>query len=75
MAPLCREKDRSRLPQRRAIQLPFQVECSILQIKRDHPSWGALEISEELIRTYPQVNPPARSMVHAVLDRHGLVTS
>ena len=28
---------------------------------------------EKLIRTYPVIKPPAKSTVHAVLDRHGLV--
>lgn len=65
-------KDRSRRPYRHANQLPFQVERSILAIKREHPTWGAPKIREKLIRQYP-VKPPATSTVHAVLDRHGLV--
>ena len=65
--------DRSRRPQRHANQLPFQVERQILAIKREHPSWGAPKIREKLIRAYPQIKPPAKSTVHAVLDRHGLV--
>jgi hypothetical protein len=32
--------DRSRRPYRHARQLPFQVEKAILQLKREHPSWG-----------------------------------
>jgi len=66
--------DRSRQPHRYANQLPFQVEKSILQIKRDKPNWGAPKIRELLIRRYPDVKPPAKSTVHAVLDRHGLVS-
>jgi transposase InsO family protein len=65
--------ERSRRPQRYANQLPFQVERQILMIKREHPSWGAPKIREKLIRAYPQIKPPAKSTVHAVLDRHGLV--
>jgi putative transposase len=65
--------ERSRRPQRYANQLPFQVERQILAIKREHPSWGAPKIREKLIRGYPQIKPPAKSTVHAVLDRHGLV--
>ncbi|MEQ8483188.1 MAG: IS481 family transposase [Pseudomonadales bacterium] len=65
-------QDRSRRPYRHANQLPFQVERSILAIKREHPTWGAPKIREKLIRQYP-VKPPATSTVHAVLDRHGLV--
>jgi putative transposase len=65
--------ERSRRPRRYANQLPFQVERQILAIKREHPSWGAPKIREKLIRAYPQIKPPAKSTVHAVLDRHGLV--
>lgn len=65
--------DRSRTPHRYANQLPFQVETSILQIKKEKPNWGAPKIRELLIRKYPEIKPPAKSTVHAVLDRHGLV--
>jgi transposase len=32
--------DRSRVPYRQANRLPYQVERTILGIKREHPSWG-----------------------------------
>ena len=67
-------KDRSRRPYRHANQLPFQIERTILKIKRDHPSWGARKIRDKLIKEYPMITPPAKSTVHAVLDRHNLVT-
>lgn len=66
-------QDRSRRPYRHAHKLPFQIERSILQIKQDHPSWGAPKIREILLRQYPIKHPPATSTVHAILDRHGLV--
>lgn len=65
--------DRSRKPHRYANQLPFQIEKAILQIKKEKPSWGAPKIREKLIRKYPEIQAPARSTVHAILDRHGLV--
>jgi transposase InsO family protein len=65
--------DRSRRPHRYANQLPFQLEKVILQIKKEKPSWGAPKIREILIRKYPEVLPSARSTVHAILDRNGLV--
>jgi hypothetical protein len=37
--------DRSRRPYRYAHQLPFQVENYILNVKHEHPSWGARKIS------------------------------
>lgn len=65
--------DRSRRPYRQANRLPFQIERSILGIKREYPSWGAPKIHDKLIKQYPMIKSPAISTVHAVLDRHGLV--
>jgi len=66
--------DRSRRPYRQANQLPFQIETLIVQLKRERPSWGAPKIREKLRRLHSDMPTPAISTVHAVLDRHGLVT-
>lgn len=66
--------DRSRRPVRYANQLPEQVERLIVELKRDKPHWGARKIRELLVRKLAgDVRIPAKSTVHAVLDRHGLV--
>ncbi len=65
--------DRSRRPYRYANQLPFQVENHILNVKREHASWGARKIRERLLRRFSDIPIPAKSTIHAVLDRHGLV--
>ena len=65
--------DRSRRPYRYANQLPFQVENYILNVKHEHPSWGARKIREQLLRRFAEIPLPAKSTIHAVLDRHGLV--
>lgn len=65
--------DRMRRPYRYANQLPMQVEEEILRIKREKPSWGAPKIREILQRRYPEVHSPAKSTIHCILDRHGLV--
>jgi putative transposase len=65
--------DRSRRPYRQANQLPMQIEKLIVSLKQDKPAWGAPKIRERLRRLYPDVQLPAISTVHAVLDRHGLV--
>lgn len=65
--------DRSRRPYRYANQLPMQVEKTIVRLKREKPSWGAPKIRELLCRQYPEIPVPAKSTVHAVLDRNGLV--
>lgn len=65
--------DRSRRPYRHANQLPYQVERAILGIKNEHQYWGAPKIREKLLRMFPDIQHPATSTIHAVLDRHGLV--
>ena len=66
--------DRSRRPVRYANQLPVQVERLIVACKREKPHWGARKIRERLVRQLAgDVRIPAKSTVHAVLDRHGLV--
>src|ERR1700728_1720322 len=65
--------DRSRRPYRQGCQLPFQVEKLILQVKSEHPSWGAPKIREKIRRRLPEIRLPAISTVHAVLDRNDLV--
>ena len=66
--------DRSRRPYRHANQLPLLVEKAIVALKREYPTWGAPKIRERLRRRCPEWHRPAISTVHAVLDRHGLVT-
>jgi transposase InsO family protein len=66
--------DRTRRPFRYANQLPEPVEAAIVAAKREKPHWGARKIRERLLRRLPHaVKLPARSTIHAVLDRHGLV--
>ncbi len=66
--------DRSRRPVRYANQLPEQIEQMILRLKKDKPHWGARKIRELLVRRLAgDLRIPAKSTVHAVLDRHGLV--
>ncbi len=67
-------EDRARSPYRHPNKTPFQIEKAILQIKREHKTWGAPKIREKLIKEFPVIRPPAPSTIHAILDRHGLVT-
>lgn len=66
-------EDRARSPYRHPNKLPFQLETTILRIKREYPTWGAPKIREKLLKAYPMLRPPAVSTIHATLDRHGLV--
>ncbi|MEH2534322.1 transposase [Bradyrhizobium sp. AZCC 1588] len=66
--------DRSRRPVRFANQLPQQVEILIVRLKSEKPHWGARKIRELLVRRLDgDIKVPAKSTIHAVLDRHGLV--
>jgi transposase InsO family protein len=66
--------DRCRRPVRYANQLPPQIENLIVTFKREKPHWGARKIRELLVRRLDQdVRVPAKSTIHAVLHRHGLV--
>jgi putative transposase len=44
--------DRSRRPYRHANRLPFQIETLIVQLKKEHPSWGAPKIREKIRRLH-----------------------
>ncbi len=67
--------DQSRRPVRYANQLPEPVEAMIVRCKQEKPHWGARKIRELLVRRLAgDVRIPARSTVHAVLDRYGLVS-
>ena len=65
--------EQSRAPYRQANRLPYQVERTILGIKKEHSKWGARKIRDKLIKQFPMVPTPAISTIHAVLDRHDLV--
>ena len=68
--------DRSRRPVRYANQLPLQIETLIVTLKREKPHWGARKIRELLVRRLDgDVRIPAKSTIHAVLHRHGLVNA
>src|SRR5262249_30786877 len=65
--------DRSRRPYRYANRLPFQIENYILNVKREHRGGGARKIRERRGRRFSDLKIPAKSTIHAVLDRYGLV--
>jgi transposase len=66
--------DRPRRPGRVANRLPMPVEATIVALRRERPTWGARKLRELLARRLgPDIALPARSTIHTVLDRHGLV--
>jgi hypothetical protein len=56
------------------MSLPPQIESLIVALKRDKPHWGARKIRELLVRRLDHdIRIPAKTTIHAVLHRHGLV--
>ena len=66
--------DRSRRPYRHANQLPLVVEKAIVRLKREYPTGARRRFASGCGSAVRSVQCPAISTVHAVLDRHGLVT-
>src|ERR1700683_3622672 len=67
--------DRARTPYRYANKLPAQIEAMIVTMRREKPTWGARKLRERLLRKLPSGGRiPACSTIHAIMDRHGLVT-
>jgi transposase InsO family protein len=62
---------KSRRPHASPHQLDSEIEDEIVRIRKARPRWGAKKIHAVLIRTGWPV--PARSTVHEVLRRRGLV--
>ena len=54
-------------------RLPAPLERLIVETKREKPHWGAQDPRTACPGLAGDVRIPARSTVHAVLDRHGLV--
>jgi transposase InsO family protein len=65
--------DRSRRPKTSPRRTAEAVEQAILQVRAEHPAWGARKLRAILAeRGHPDL--PADSTVHAVLRRQGCVT-
>jgi len=46
-------EEKARSPYRHPNKVPFQIEASILRLKREHPSWGAPKIRDKLTKLFP----------------------
>ncbi len=54
-------QNQSRRPHRSANKIPFQVERSILRIKKERPYWGAPKIRENLFGNIPISSRPLKA--------------
>jgi transposase InsO family protein len=65
--------DQSRAPKAHPNQTPTAVEKAVVDLRQQHPSWGAPKIRAYLSRK--AIKAPATSTIHAILQRHELVTA
>lgn len=66
-------QNRSRAPHSHPNRTPFAVEQLVVRLKKEKPGWGAPKLRELIMRRYSDLQPPAISTIHCILDRHGLV--
>lgn len=66
-------EDKSRSARNRPNQTPRPVERSIIELRIEHPSWGAPKIKAYLERRFPKSTIPACSTIHAILHRQNLI--
>lgn len=67
--------NKSKAPIRVANKLADEVQSMIVKLKMEKPTWGAPKIRELYMRKYPNFPVPAKSTIHAILDKNGLVKS
>ncbi len=63
--------DRSRRPLHQPARSPESLEAAVLEVRDEHPAWGARKIARSL--EMKGVRAPAPSTVHAILGRHGRI--
>jgi putative transposase len=66
-------KDRSRAPKRRPTQTPTEVTQRLVQLRRQHPTWGPRKLLAWLEKHEGERAWPAASTVGGILKREGLV--
>ena len=60
--------DRSRRPRHSPRQTEAALEARVLDLREEHPAWGARKLAAWLARR--NITPPAASTVHAILRRN-----
>jgi transposase InsO family protein len=66
-------EDHRRRPYTNPNQTKQLIVDLIIQLKQEKPHWGSAKIKELLSRRYPNIPAPARSTIHLILDRQGLI--
>jgi len=66
-------RDDSRRPTRSPGRMAEAVRTEVLRIKSTHPTWGAKKVRDWLLGNKPSIVWPARSTIHTLFEREGLV--
>jgi transposase InsO family protein len=66
-------KDRSRAPKSCSRQTSEEISDKLLELRRQHPTWGPRKLLAWLRKREPEVSWPAASTAGGILKRHGLV--
>jgi transposase InsO family protein len=66
-------EERSRKPSSRPTQTPQHVVEALIELRHQHPSWGAKKLLAILQKRHPSWPLPARSTGCDIFSRHGLV--
>ena len=68
-------KDQCRRPKKRPNETSRAVTELIVELRKDHPTWGAPKIKSVLETRHSKSQIPACSTIHMILKRHDLVIS
>jgi len=68
-------QDLSRAPERHPNQTSAVIEAAVLELRREHMSWGPRKLKSALERRSPNRVWPATSTIGAMLAREGLVVA
>jgi transposase InsO family protein len=66
-------ESRSKAPRSHPNETPDQVVEALLELRRQHPTWGPRKVIAKLERTAPELAVPCASTVGDILKRHGMV--
>lgn len=66
-------KDQSRAPQELPHTSSPEVVSLLIKLRKARPTWGAAKLKARLEKDHPSLSFPARSTVHDILVRNGLV--
>lgn len=66
--------DQRRVPERIPHRTKPEVVELLVELRKQHPTWGAKKLDDILRRNHPGVKRPAKSTIGELLKKHGLVT-